>query len=577
MTPPNVNTFWARTFVDQLVANGIESVCIAPGSRSTPLVVAFAEHDRVTVYSHLDERSAGYFALGRSKLTGRPTPLVCTSGTAAANFHPAVIEADAARVPLLVLTADRPPELQDSGANQTIDQEKLYGDTVRWYRTLPEPGTDTRKLNALKTTALRATTMATQPPAGPVHLNFPFRKPLAPTVDEESTHGPPDALSQEQLAQKRQAITGTSTLSEADIDAVRTAVDTAEAGLIVAGPLTTPRTTDAVSELAAATGFPVLADPLSGLRYGTQTDAHLICGGYDAYLTPRVTSHWTTPDVVIRFGASPTSKNLREYLEQGKPRQFLVDAAGEWREATFSATDHVVADPAHFAETLATTVDPTDQQLHASLSEAEAAHWERIDSTDKKFEGRILYSVVTNAPDPSLLFVANSMPVRDLDRFGKPQTTDVTVIGNRGASGIDGNTSTALGAGSTTDAPLIAVLGDLAYYHDMNGLLAIARSNVDATIVLINNDGGGIFHMLPIEDHPTFTDHFKTPHGLDLSPTEDLYDLDFIRVPYDEFEDTYQRTVTSAGTHVLEVQSDAAESHAIRDDLQEDLISTLTT
>jgi len=583
MTAPNRNTLWARAVAAELEAVGVEAVCVAPGSRSTPLTVAFAERDDLRVFSHLDERSAAFFALGRGRL-GELTPVICTSGTAAANLHPAIIEASNSRVPLLLLTADRPPELRDSGANQTIDQERLYGDAVRWYRDLPEPAADDRKLRSLRTTVARAVGEAVGVPPGPVHLNVPFRKPLEPTdvpgdvpADFErdfplaatGRDGPYVAVSQ-----------GLPALDSAAADAVADAVTAAERGLIVTGPADAPTPSAAkLADLAAATGFPVLADPLSGLRFGPHVQSVPVFGGYDAYLDARVTGDWPDPDVVLRFGASPTSKPLREYLAGTGARQFLVDPAGEWREATFTATDLVVADPDRFATAIGERVSRApDEAWHDRFRRVEARHWELLAGAgDELFEGAVLAAVAADVPDPATVFVSNSMPVRDLDRFGRPSEADLTVLGNRGASGIDGITSTALGAGSATDDPLVLVTGDLAYYHDMNGLLALGRCGVDATIVLVNNDGGGIFYMLPIEDYdPPFTEQFRTPHGLDFAPTADLYDLEFVRTAsIDGFHDAFRESVGSDGTQVLEVRTDAESSHRTRERLQRELWESL--
>jgi 2-succinyl-5-enolpyruvyl-6-hydroxy-3-cyclohexene-1-carboxylate synthase len=572
------NEAWADALVAELAAAGVSAVCVSPGSRSTPLTMAFARNEDVTVYSHLDERSAAYFALGRARRIGEVTPLVCTSGTAAANFHPAVIEASQARVPLLLLTADRPPELRDSGANQTVDQEKLYGDAVRWYADLPEPRAEGRALRSLRTTAARALTEATGAPAGPVHLNCPFRKRLEPregTEDEKRRTSAADSPHVRTTA-------GTPTLGDDRLAALAEAVESAERGLVVAGPADDAAPDpDVVADFAEATGFPVLADPLSGLRYGPHVTDAPVVGGYDAFLTERVTADWPAPDLVVRFGASPTSKPLRKYLARTGARQLVVDSAGRWREAEFAASDLVVADPERLLGRLADRVDsPVDLAWRDQFEDAEDRYWERVAEArgERRFEGDVLATVVEDAPDPATLFVSNSMPVRDLDRFGAPRAADLAVLGNRGASGIDGIVSTALGAGSATDDPLVLVTGDLAFYHDMNGLLAVGRCGVDATVVVINNDGGGIFHMLPIEEFdPPFTEQFKTPHGLDFAPAADLYGLEFARVRDREaFRETYRASLSSDGTQVIEVPFDAERSHREREAVGEAVADALS-
>jgi|AntRauTorcE11898_2_1112593.scaffolds.fasta_scaffold00012_36 2-succinyl-5-enolpyruvyl-6-hydroxy-3-cyclohexene-1-carboxylate synthase len=578
----NRNVLWAETLVDELVAGGLDAVCISPGSRSTPLTIAFAECDDVDVFSVLDERSAAYFALGRGRRTGEPTALVCTSGTAAANYHPAIVEASQARVPLLALTADRPPELRDSGANQTVDQEKLYGGAVRWYRDLPEPEATPRKLRRLRTDAARALAEAHGTPAGPVHVNCPFRKPLEPLAVEGDV--PADWHEGDERAADGRAdgpavrtVAGRPTLSDDRLDAIADAIADADTGLVVAGPAD-PRDVpgaeyaDAVASLGASTGFPVLADVLSTVRFGPHVADAPVLAAYDGYADALVDR--VDPDVVVRFGASPTSKPLRKALADVDARQFLVDPAGEWRDAEFVATDLVVADPTHVAEALATriegaasavTADATSDALAMDERYGEGVVAARESDAVGAFEGEVLADVFADAPDPSTIVVSNSMPIRDADRFARESDASVTVLANRGASGIDGVTSTALGAGSATTDDLVYVTGDLAYYHDMNGLLALERCDVDATIVVVNNDGGGIFQELPIADFdPPFTEQFQTPHGLDFEPTGDLYDLDFERTVIDDFATAYADALANDGTTVLEVAFDAANSHDAR-------------
>ncbi|MFB6201202.1 MAG: 2-succinyl-5-enolpyruvyl-6-hydroxy-3-cyclohexene-1-carboxylic-acid synthase [Halorhabdus sp.] len=580
MTAPNRNTLWARVLVDELAAAGVRTAVLAPGSRSTPLTVAFAEHADVTALSLLDERSAAFFALGRSKRTGEPTAVVTTSGTATANLHPAVLEADAARVPLLVLTADRPPELQDSGANQTTDQTRLYGDAVRAYRTLPEPAPRARALRSLRVTAVRAVATTTGTPPGPVHLNVPFRKPLEPTPVEGDV--PADLAERAPLAVAGRdgpfvrVEHGRPELSDASLDAVARALEDATRGLVVAGPSNqpTPRR-DALAMLARASDIPILADPLSGHRFGHDEDIP-VCGGYDAYID--AARDWPDPDVVIRFGASPTSKAARQYLRDADARQFVVDPGGGWSEAEFTASDLLVADPTRLARRLADRVASAGERAWRDrFARAESEHWSIVnDATDDGFEGAILSAVATNIQPGSTLVVSNSMPVRDLDRFGRPRAGAVRVLGNRGVSGIDGMTSTALGAGS--DGPVTLVIGDLAFYHDMNGLLALKRCDVAATIVLLNNDGGGIFHKLPIESFdPPFTEYFRTPHGLDFSPVGDLYGAEFVTTTsVESFRSLYTESIDSDGTQIIEVRTDGEASERQRERLKQRLTERLS-
>jgi 2-succinyl-5-enolpyruvyl-6-hydroxy-3-cyclohexene-1-carboxylate synthase len=583
---PNRNVLWAETVVDELAAGGLDAVCISPGSRSTPLTMAFAAHDDVSVFSILDERSAAFFALGRARRTGEPTALVCTSGTAAANYHPAIVEASQARVPLLALTADRPPELRDSGANQTVDQEKLYGSAVRWYRDLPEPEATPRKLRRLRTDAARALAETTGTPAGPVHVNCPFRKPLEPMdvpgdVPNDWHEGDARASDGRPGRAYVETTQGRPTLSTDRLDALASTVADADAGLVVAGP-TDPMNVareayaPALAALGAQAGFPLLADALSTVRYGPHVADAPILGGYDGYVDELLDA--VDPDVVLRFGASPTSKPLRKALAARDVRQLLVDPAGEWRDAEFATDTLLAADPVHVARGLAERLDEAGNRSEnqgfdgvdraLAMDEAFGTGVERAREDDAigAFEGAVLADAIAHAPDPATVVVSNSMPVRDADRFAGAGDRDVTVLANRGASGIDGVTSTALGAGSATTDDLVYVTGDLAFYHDMNGLLSLSRCDVDATIVVVNNDGGGIFHELPVANfEPPFTEQFQTPHGLDFEPAAELYDVPFERVDVDGFADAYRDAIAESGSHVLEVAFDAASSHEARD------------
>ena len=578
MTIPNRNTLCAELLIEELVEQGVTAACVSPGSRSTPLTVAADKHPELTVYSHLDERSSAFFALGRSRRSGEPTALICTSGTAAANYHPAILEASESRVPLIALTADRPPELQDSGANQTTDQVKLYGDAVRYYRTLPEPEPEPRKLRSLRVIAARAVGEATGMPPGPVHLDVPFRKPLEPIEVEGDV--PADITERAPLGAEgrdgpflRQS-RGRLEPSESAMARVQEDVGAASRGLIVCGPANTPTPErSALADLAAATGFPVLADPLSGHRFGDHVAETPICGGYDSYLDG---VDWPDPEIVLRFGASPTSKILRKYLRDHAKGQVLVDPAGAVREAEFTATELIGSDPTAFAEALAERVErPAETDYCERFEQTEQAYWEHVAKACESqfFEGAVLHAVAERLPAPATCFVSNSMPVRDLDRFGAPRTGDISVLGNRGVSGIDGIVSSALGAGSVADEPLVLVLGDLAYYHDMNGLLALRRCGVDATIVLIDNDGGGIFHKLPIEQfEPPFTEQFKTPHGLDFEPTGELYEFSFERAgDRTEFCEALEDSVGRDGTQLLSVEFDSERSHRVRDSLHDEI------
>ena len=526
-----------------------------------------------------------------------------------------MIEASQARVPMVLLTADRPPELRDSGANQTVDQEKLYGDAVRWYRDLPEPTPRERALRRLRTDAARAVGSATGEggAAGPVHLNVPFRKPLDPLPPGDSPEGgDADRVPEDLVERAPEAVSGRdgpyvrwwAGHREPDPDAVEALADAVadtERGLIVVGPADAPPLDgEGLAALSAATGFPLLADPLSNLRYGAAVERAPVCGGYDTYVDSRVTAEWSDPDLVIGVGASPTSKPLRTYLAETGARRVQVDPAGGWREATFTSTDQVVADPDALARAVlerlpAAGVDGdhrrtawTDRWLDAEATHRETVSAAREGDLEAEVDGETVASgagvegvalatAVETAPAGATVFVSNSTPVRDMDRFVPPGERSLVTLGNRGASGIDGITSTAAGATLAGDGPGLLVTGDLAWLHDTNGLLALRDFQVDLTCVVLNNDGGGIFHALPIESvEPPFTEAFRTPHGLTFEGTAETFSLSYREVAPADLASACERAVGNGEPTVLEVSFDAERSHRVREAVVERVVEELS-
>jgi len=585
MTASNQNMLWARILVDELIGQGIQSVCLLPGSRSTPLITAFTRRDEVKVFSHLDERSGAFFALGRAKSQERPTPIVSTSGTATVNFHPAVVEAYHAGVPMLVLTADRPPVLRESGANQTIDQTDLYGEAVRWSYTLPEPEPEDRKLRSLRCVVARAVAESTAVPPGPVHLNVPFQKPLHPAERPDEI---PDDLKRrpEETGTDDPTVTFHDSAPAPGEETVRDlAGRLASTGrtMMVAGPGPFSEADQKqIASFASAHAIPVAADPVSGMRFGPAAGDAPVLGGYDAYFTLSFLEEVGSPELVLRFGAPPTTKQLSRTLAGSETTQVLIRPDRSWADDTFAADEVITAAPSALLERLedAGGSFAVDEAWAGRLLRADETSFdvaaENLDAPD--FEGAYVMRALSAMPDGSRLFVSNSMPVRDLDRYGRPDETDVHAYANRGASGIDGITSTALGIRSSAEAPITMITGDLAFYHDMNGLLALDRFDLDATIVVINNDGGGIFHMLPIEDYdPPFSEYMKTPHDLDFTGAADMYGADFERVHHPaEFEEVYRDAVGDGGTTIIEVTVDAENNHRRREALKEEVTDRIS-
>jgi 2-succinyl-5-enolpyruvyl-6-hydroxy-3-cyclohexene-1-carboxylate synthase len=575
----NANVAWAMILVDELALCGLRNVCIAPGSRSTPLTITFAAHPSIRVYRHLDERSAAFFALGLAVAHDEPAALVCTSGTAAANFYPAIVEAYQSHVPLLVLTADRPPELRQSGANQTIDQIKMYGDQVLWSVdvALPEHGAPDVAIRNIKTLAARAFAGANGLSKGPVHLNLPFRKPLEPASqgDEKWTAKWPD---QEVARDNRRApytrfTRGVMTPAESQIGLVTSMVAQADRGLIVCGPRCQGHDfPEAVSEFSRHTGFPLLADPLSGVRFGPHGKGANIIGGYDTFL-PRAATEWEQPELVIRFGDVPTSKSLNDYLDSvGAARRIHISENGSWADDSHRVNEFIHADPTLFCRLLTKKLAPRRASAWAlKVQEAEVACWTAMDVmlSGAYCEGAIVTDMIGELPSGTVLFAGNSLPVRHLDQFGRPQLKRIRLFANRGASGIDGNVSTALGICASSETLFVAIVGDITFYHDLNGLLAVESSGLNPIIVLLNNNGGGIFHRLPIREfEPPFTELFVTPHGLDFEPVARMYGLDFVRIDdRNDFRRVLAESIESRAPRVIEVVTDSGSDEAFRKEL----------
>lgn len=562
----NANTAWAQAFVAELANCGLQAVCLAPGSRSTPLALAFSRHPEIAVYLHLDERSAGFFALGMAQASQRPVAIVCTSGTAAAEFHPAIIEALQAQVPLLVLTADRPHELRYSGANQTVDQIKLYGDHVLWTvdSALPEGDPPAVAMRNLRALACRAYARADGQRRGPVHINFPFRKPLEPASIQDL---PQPVRSSPAVHFQRGEIQPT----QDQIQHLAQLANRYERGLILCGPRCPGgRFPHAVAQLARKTGYPLLVDPLSGVRFGPHTDQAPLVGGYETLLHD-VNVPWNPPEVVVRFGAVPTSKQLNSYLERSAPQHLVqIEESGVWAdESHLTSTFYQVDATALCLEAAKTLPGQPLRPWALEILSAENIYWSKWEHLRQNlfFDGAVVAATVAATPPLSNLVIGNSLPVRHLDQFAAPSSKPLHVFGNRGASGIDGVTSSALGVAAASGRRTVLITGDVSFYHDLNGLLAIGQQSLKrVTIVVLNNGGGGIFRRLPVAQfEPPFTSLFLTPHGLNFAHAAHLYGLGHqLATDYASFQAALGEALGSDETHIVEVQTDSAEDLQLR-------------
>ena len=569
--PGDVRAFLAA-FFDELARGGVRDVCISPGSRSTPLVVAAQAHSELCARPILDERSAGFFALGLARQSGRPVALICTSGTAAANYLPAVVEAHMARVPLLLLTADRPPELRDWGAGQTIDQLGLYGGYVRRFVEVPVPAAGERALRYARSLACRALADARGRPAGPVHLNWPLREPLDPGEMHEELDPSAGAASRGRSAAAwATASPSLAAPSPAERAALLEIARNYPRGLVVCGPLVPDDATGAaIAELARLTGWPIFADPISQLRSGPHVDGAPILAHADLLLRDPGLAEDLAPDVVVRIGDSPVSKALRLALEARPPEHLiLVDPDRVWHDPSHLASRVVTADPASLCRAWAE--DWRDAAGSARESEYARA-WIAADDSARDalaaaladeselFEPEAVRALVEALAPGATLYVSNSMPIRDLDAFMPRSNRPLRVLGHRGASGIDGLVSAAAGAAAADRGPVTLLTGDLALLHDVGGLRLAQSLPEGLTIVVLNNDGGGIFSFLPVADRGEavgFERFFRTPHGQDLAHLAPLHGADFSRVrDMAEYRQSLAAPWAGPGLRLIEVPVD---------------------
>ncbi len=557
-----------RDIAEGLVDTGVTDVIVCPGSRSTPLALATRAHPRLRVRVLLDERAAGFFALGLARASRRPVAVVVTSGTAVANLLPSVIEASHARVPLVLLTADRPPELRERGAPQTIDQARIFGGFVRWFVELPLLDGEEATRRHVRSVIGRAVATARSGPAGPVHLDIPFREPLVP----DAALGPVDHPTEDSRS-STETVSGPPTLSEADLTGLATRLRSVARGLIVAGPQDDPALPQALARLAAATDFPIVADPLSGVRCGPHDRSSVIAHA-DHLVRPGPWRDGHLPDLVIRFGATPTSKPLTTMLAETSPIQIVVDGDRGWSDPAIIPTTFVHADATATADSLATALsDPAASSLswRAAWVDADRAADAAIrtclddfEAQDEPFEGLPFGLLADLLPEGGLLWAGNSMPVRDMDAFLSATGRSIRPMSNRGANGIDGVVSTALGAAAADVGPVVLVVGDLSFLHDLNALVAARLHELSATIVVIDNDGGGIFQFLPqatadapevgLPDH--YEELFGTPHGIDIGPIVGALGGRFLEVDSSTFRLALTEAIGRPGVDVLRYRTE---------------------
>ncbi|HXR60661.1 MAG TPA: 2-succinyl-5-enolpyruvyl-6-hydroxy-3-cyclohexene-1-carboxylic-acid synthase [Solirubrobacterales bacterium] len=570
MDPTNANTALASAFAEELARGGLRLAVISPGSRSTPLAVALWRQPEIEVSVIVDERSAGFFALGAAQAGGEPVALLCTSGTALVNYHPAVVEADESGIPLVVLSADRPPELRGIGAGQTIDQIKTFGSSVRWFCEVGTHVADDSGLLHYRFVACRGLAAARgETRSGPVHLNLPWREPLAPVpVAGAVTATDPLALE----GRGERPLTAVTRIdlepSVFLLEELAGHIGEAISGVIVAGRLLDPELREPLAHLARVSGFPILADPTSQLRCGPHDRSHVVAA-YDLLLRDEHFARSVVPELILRFGETPTSKPLRAWIAASGAEEIVIDPHGGWNEPTNRAAAILRADPTELASGWAARLEGLEgreRPLPDRWLDAENAAQTALDEafrTGGEITEPALHRALGAAhQDGDLVYTSSSMPIRDQESFLAAGGTDVLFLSNRGANGIDGLVSSGIGAAHASGRPTTIVTGDLGLLHDIGALAALREVSTPVRILVIDNDGGGIFHFLPQESAmpgDEFETLLGTPRGVDAAKVAALYDLPHRRLAsLADLPDAL-----AAGTGLIEVRTDRQTNVAV--------------
>ncbi|WP_421102357.1 2-succinyl-5-enolpyruvyl-6-hydroxy-3-cyclohexene-1-carboxylic-acid synthase [Sporosarcina psychrophila] len=516
-----VLTDYVRRMTAALMMADVKTVVISPGSRSTPLAYAFASTKGLDVYMQVDERSAAYFALGLAKASDNPVVLLCTSGTAASNYHPAITEAYYARIPLIVITADRPHELREVGAPQAIDQIRMYGKHVKYSVDFPLAENNPDIEDFIDRHISRALSVATTAPRGPVHLNVPFREPLLIDFNRETP---------KMTFKKR--FKSVDSLDASTAQQISQLLATSEKGFIIAGEMPIGFDKAAFWNFAKALEWPVLCDPLSNLRTEVPEQCIALCiDHYDALLKSDAFKEKVVPDTVIRFGAQPVAKPLSLYLKKVRPTTVIaVDESPEFRDSLGVVTHHIQTSSETVMKIIVDKPKTSYTELWTMANEAASAITNKYEGVAGD-EGIFAKTLFEHLPTESDLVSGSSMPIRDVDTFFRKTDKDITIFANRGTNGIDGVVSTAFGIQAARKRPTWLLIGDLSFLHDVNGLIVTRFHEADLTIVIINNDGGGIFSYLPQADAGNhFEELFGTPTGLTFGHIAAMYDAQYAAI-----------------------------------------------
>ncbi len=559
----NRNIVWCDLFVNRLSQLGVRYACISPGSRSTSLTIAFATNKSITVFPIVDERSSAFFALGLAKKSNTPVAIVTTSGTAVAELYPAIIEAYYGRVPLIICTADRPHLLRNRGANQTINQQNIYKNHIRYFVDAGLP--DVKNLSFIKKIAEDSIRNSCLTEKGPVHINFPFEKPFEPkNYTDKIEFGKIEKIfadSSFELAPGNQ--------SKINYEAVAKKLWSTDRGLIIVG-FNNYRKDFAkqVTQFSGKFGYPVYVDGASSFRFGKHSKENII-ENFTAFMRAQDFQKHFDPRIIIQFGGAPTSNVLLEFFKKSRAEKILVNEFGDKNDPSFTAKTILPVDPSEFIETILQSEKDKNNRdscwlidYHVMNSHAEKLKDQFVKKVKFPFEGKVVTELLNAIPDKSNLMISNSLPIRDTDFFASAISKQLKIYTNRGASGIDGINSTALGIAKAAKEKSFLLIGDLAFYHDLNGLHNAIKFKIPLTIILVNNSGGGIFESLPISGYrDLFKENFSTPLKVDFKKLVEAYGGKYHKI--NSWKDFKERVILSSRNKkltVLEIQTDAKES-----------------
>ncbi|MCU0413085.1 MAG: 2-succinyl-5-enolpyruvyl-6-hydroxy-3-cyclohexene-1-carboxylic-acid synthase [Ignavibacteriaceae bacterium] len=575
-TKVNRNILWSQIFIDQLASLGVRYACISPGSRSTPLTYVLSKNRKIKSFINIDERSSAFFALGLAKATGKPVIVVTTSGTAVAELYPAIIEAYQQRTSLIICTADRPPELIGTGANQTIIQHNIFKNHIRWFRDLGLPSIGETGLYHLQKVAIKAYQISLTEERGPVHLNFPFRKPLEPFSFT-------DEVSKKIFQLKPQRITGNKSLNHNTtgnglanaLGRLADELAKTERGIIIAGPMESDRELiKGIKKLSALLNYPLFADGLSQLRFNINKKDTTILANFNSLLKSEKFVERHNPDVIIQFGRTPTSSLLESFLGETNAERYLVNSFGDKFDPTGNAKATLAIEPKYFCHYMTSKLkgkkilrqnlrwlkdfiyaDEMSEEVKASL----------IDKAKYPNEPAVINEVLKLVPSGSNIFIGNSLPVRNLDDLSGIISKKINIHFNRGASGIDGITSSALGVALAKN-PALLITGDLSFLHDLNALAIAINYSIPLTIIVINNNGGGIFESLPIANKvKNFNKFFITPHNLELGAIIKSFGINHLLIKTrSQLRQQLKNSLNKNVPSVLEIKTNAARSAELR-------------